>query len=117
MPSTLGRFPVNRVVPGVLPAAALPTLAYLGAPWWVIVLIALVAVLAAAFVRVVDRVLPRDSPDLRGWWDDVWRYWALRHTPLRSQLPPEPATVRQRRPVDGSTPPPRDPPGQHSSVR
>lgn len=104
---------MSRIAPGILPAAALPTLAYLGAPWWAIVLVALGAMLAAALVRVVDRILPHDSPDLRGWWGDLWRYWAPRRTPSRPQLPPGLAAVRQRRPVDGSPSSlPRDPAGQ-----
>ncbi|HET8657458.1 MAG TPA: hypothetical protein VFM55_00485 [Micromonosporaceae bacterium] len=101
------------IAPGVPPAAALPALVYLGAPWWAIVLVALGAMLAAALVRVVDRVLPHDSPDLRGWWDDLWRYWAPQRIPSRSQSPPGLAAMRQRRPVDGSPfslPP--DPSGQ-----
>lgn len=105
--------PVSRIAPGILPAAAIPTLAYLGAPWWAIALVVLGAMIAAALVRVVDRILPHESPDLRGWWDDLWRHWAPRRTPSRPQLPPGLAAVHQRRPVDSSPSSlPREPPGR-----
>lgn len=105
---------MSRIVQGILPATVLPTLVYVGAPWWAIALVTLGAMLAATLVRVVDRILPKDSRDLRCWWDDLWRYSELRRAPSRPQGPPGLAAAHQRRPVDN--PPaslPRDPPGQH----
>ncbi|WP_338899897.1 hypothetical protein WBG99_33230 [Streptomyces sp. TG1A-60] len=65
---------------GALSAGAIPALAYVGAPWWAVTLVALVLVAGAASVGLAERVFPQDSRDRRDWWLDLWQHRARRRT-------------------------------------
>jgi hypothetical protein len=55
---------------GVLAAGATSGLAYAGAPWWAVTMIAVVGAIGATAVAVVQAVFPQDSRDRLGWWRD-----------------------------------------------
>lgn len=78
----------SRITPGVLSAGAAPTLAYLGAPWWAAVLVAVTIAIAAAIVGITERIFPQDSRDRRDWWRDLWQHQARRRTPPPGPEPP-----------------------------
>lgn len=63
--------PVSRLPllgAGALTASPPAFLAYRGAPWWVLLLVALPGLGAGALVAVASAVIPQDSRDRLDWW-------------------------------------------------
>lgn len=68
----------SRVLPllGAATGTALPpaTLAYIGAPWWALLLASLPGILAGVVVLILGAVVPQASGDRLAWWQALIDY-------------------------------------------
>ncbi len=77
MPSGAGRTAALGTS-GLLSAGAVSALAYAGAPWWAVTLVAIAGITGTACVGIVQSVFPQDSRDRLAWWRDYRRRRAVR---------------------------------------
>lgn len=68
--------------------ATVSALAYAGAPWWAIALVASVLTAVGAVVGLATIFIPQDSQDRLEWWRDRRNHRARKHSPSRRRTLP-----------------------------
>jgi hypothetical protein len=89
----------SRVLPLLASATgtALPpaALAYIGAPWWALLLASLPGILAGVVALILGAVVPQDSADRLAWWQALFDYRSRSRQAVPAAVDEQPGSPAQ----------------------